>query len=242
METACIARSLGPHHMISKIAALALLVALASRVDAYYFHAEIAYQGPLAAIQYKVHPVDIQVPGNDALVMEGEMRINSTSMTLPYEQYGYKNVRMYVKDAESGAELAFLSVFAFPPNTPTPQFDCAKTDEFRQEGPNTIVIHKAYICSNPVYYGRKGIPATTTTPTPAVSTTCLAAPTTTAPPQPTLPEPPLPVPTTTYTAPPVITCTPGYKGKKNGKGPNGACCSSTKDCKNKCVKGVCRAH
>jgi hypothetical protein len=29
---------------------------------------------------------------------------------------------------------------------------------------------------------------------------------------------------------------------KNGKGPNGACCSHSDDCKDTCVYGICRVH
>jgi hypothetical protein len=37
-------------------------------------------------------------------------------------------------------------------------------------------------------------------------------------------------------------CIPGYRGKRNGKGPNGACCSHSRDCKDTCVKNVCGVH
>lgn len=35
------------------------------------------------------------------------------------------------------------------------------------------------------------------------------------------------------------TCILGYLGKRNGKGPNGACCTHSNDCLDTCVKGVC---
>ncbi|KAG0217549.1 hypothetical protein BGX31_000202, partial [Mortierella sp. GBA43] len=50
---------------------------------------------------------------------------------------------------------------------------------------------------------------------------------------------------TSSTAPTVIpTTTPspggcfgGYLGKRNGEGPNGACCSHSDDCEDSCIKG-----
>ncbi|KAK3814055.1 MAG: hypothetical protein J3Q66DRAFT_402637 [Benniella sp.] len=37
-------------------------------------------------------------------------------------------------------------------------------------------------------------------------------------------------------------CLTGYEDKRNGKGPNGACCSHSDDCKDTCVKGICGVH
>ncbi|GAA5814307.1 hypothetical protein MFLAVUS_007801 [Mucor flavus] len=34
-------------------------------------------------------------------------------------------------------------------------------------------------------------------------------------------------------------CKAGYRGKRNGKGPNGACCSHSDDCLDTCVSGIC---
>ncbi|GAA5814306.1 hypothetical protein MFLAVUS_007800 [Mucor flavus] len=45
--------------------------------------------------------------------------------------------------------------------------------------------------------------------------------------------------TTTKPGNPAPTCTSGYKGKGNGKGPTNACCSSSNDCNDSCVKGFC---
>ncbi|KAG2229952.1 hypothetical protein INT48_003497 [Thamnidium elegans] len=48
--------------------------------------------------------------------------------------------------------------------------------------------------------------------------------------------------TTTKTSQPTATnapCKSGYRGKRNGKGPNGACCSHSDDCLDTCVSGIC---
>ncbi|ORE02472.1 hypothetical protein BCV72DRAFT_297726 [Rhizopus microsporus var. microsporus] len=34
-------------------------------------------------------------------------------------------------------------------------------------------------------------------------------------------------------------CKSGYRGKRNGKGPEGACCSHSDDCQESCIKGKC---
>ncbi|KAG0054568.1 hypothetical protein BGZ83_010973 [Gryganskiella cystojenkinii] len=47
---------------------------------------------------------------------------------------------------------------------------------------------------------------------------------------------------TVTTAAPKPTCTSGYRGKKTGKGPTRACCSSSDDCQDTCFKGVCGVH
>ncbi|KAF9900346.1 hypothetical protein EC991_007465 [Linnemannia zychae] len=73
------------------------------------------------------------------------------------------------------------------------------------------------------------VPATTiptTTDTPAVTET----PTTTA------------KPTTTVKPTPTPSCLPGYRGKRTGKGPIGACCSHSDDCIESCVKNVCKVY
>ncbi|KAI8970310.1 hypothetical protein BDF20DRAFT_826256 [Mycotypha africana] len=36
-------------------------------------------------------------------------------------------------------------------------------------------------------------------------------------------------------------CQPGFRGKKNGRGPEGACCSHSDDCQESCIKGKCNA-
>ncbi|KAK3807198.1 MAG: hypothetical protein J3Q66DRAFT_356944 [Benniella sp.] len=108
---------------------------------------------------------------------------------------------------------------------------------------------RVYSCANSDFNGKKGVPvtppSTTTTATPVPTTTCpvvtVTVPvtvTTTNPPKPTT-TPPKP---TTTPPKPSPTCLAGYKGKRNGKGPNGACCSHSDDCKDTCVKGVCGVH
>ena len=74
----------------------------------------------------------------------------------------------------------------------------------------------------------KALSTTTTTSTTTTSTTTTVVPTTTT----------TKTSTTATTALPT-NCTSGIKGKKSGDGYNGDCCSSSDDCINACVKGVC---
>ncbi|KAI9281513.1 hypothetical protein BY458DRAFT_574888 [Sporodiniella umbellata] len=73
---------------------------------------------------------------------------------------------------------------------------------------------------------------TTTTTKAATTTTTKAATTTTK------------ADTTTTKADTTTTkgaCQAGYRGKKNGKGPEGACCSKSSDCQESCIQGKCNA-
>ncbi|KAK3814057.1 MAG: hypothetical protein J3Q66DRAFT_441737 [Benniella sp.] len=216
--------------MVSKIVALTLLAALASHVHAYYFHAEIAYQGQgssATTVQYKIHPVDPQIPSNDLIVREGEMRVD-TAQNLDFSEYGYSKIAVTMKQSSPEPELAYLY-----PGKPA-AFMCTKMDEFQ----NTDTIRKVYSCHHSVYYGVKGIPPpTTTTPAPVPTTTCPAV-TVTVPVTVTTTNP-LPQ-TTTMPPKPSPTCAAGFIGKRNGKGTEGACCSHSNDCRDTCVKGICR--
>ncbi|CAO3610744.1 unnamed protein product [Mucor hiemalis] len=40
-------------------------------------------------------------------------------------------------------------------------------------------------------------------------------------------------------APTSVVCKAGFRGKKNGRGPKDACCSSSDDCQESCVSGAC---
>ncbi|KAK3814058.1 MAG: hypothetical protein J3Q66DRAFT_345522 [Benniella sp.] len=222
--------------MVSKFVALTLLAALASHVHAYYFHAEIAYQGQgssATTIQYKIHPVDPQISSNDLIVREGEMRPYLGTI-LDFSEYGYGHIVVIMKQPSPEPELDFLH-----PRKPA-VFMCTKMDEFQ----NTDTIRKVYKCQDPAYYGVKGIsPPTTTTPAPVPTTTCPAV-TVTVPVTITVPvtlTTTNPLPQTTNTPPkPSPTCAAGFIGKRNGKGPDGACCSHSNDCRDTCVKGICR--
>lgn len=45
--------------------------------------------------------------------------------------------------------------------------------------------------------------------------------------------------TTSKPTPTDAPCKSGYRGKRNGKGPNGTCCSHSDDCLDTCVSGTC---
>ena len=255
--------------MVSKFFALTLVATVASQVNAYYFHAETFYQssGEETSLFYNVHPVDIQIPGNtEAVVAWGGIVLddNPYTVTILFKKHGYENV--YLDMDHSTQELTALN--AMDGEKKKAVFSCVKMDEFLTEGLyNREVTKKVYSCGNRAYFGRKGIPVvpttttravpTTTTTTVAVSTTTLppvvtttttnvvtttAVPTTTTTTATTIVTSVAtePIITTTTLAPkPTPTCLAGYRGKRNGKGPNDACCSHSDDCKDTCVKGVC---
>ncbi|KAK3806687.1 MAG: hypothetical protein J3Q66DRAFT_421377 [Benniella sp.] len=222
--------------MVSKIVCLSLLAALASTINAYYWHVEIYYDDATqTGARYKIHPVDVQVPGSEALVRE-----NDITEYAEFRPDGYDDISMYTTSSASGLELDPLlgsdSITAIP---------CTKMDEFKKDG----IMRKVYECTHSSIIGKKGNPRpppVTTTPAPVPTTTCpvvtVTVPvtvattnppqTTTNPPKPTTTTPPIPSPT----------CTAGYKGKKNGKGPDGACCSRSDDCRDTCVKGICKDY
>ncbi|KAF9365913.1 hypothetical protein BGX34_007589 [Mortierella sp. NVP85] len=228
--------------MVSKLVGLSLLAALACHVNAYTWYAHLVYKGTgdsLTATKFKIHPVDVQIPGNDqALIWEGD--INDPPLYPPYDQFGYAKVDL----GEYGQELEALSTTRAPRLV---HFPCTKIEQFEQQGPSdTIFTWKVYSCANSDYDGKEGIrvpPPTTTTAVPVTTTSCPAVTvtvpvtvTTTNPPKPTT-TPPKP---TTTPPKPSPTCLAGYRGKGNGKGPDGVCCSHSDDCKDTCVKGICR--
>ncbi|KAF9365142.1 hypothetical protein BGX34_011271, partial [Mortierella sp. NVP85] len=220
--------------MVSKIVCLSLLAALASTVNAYTYYAHIILddaQFPEGTI--KIHPIDVLLPDNDeAIVMEyvfpGGPHPDQLSR---FSQHNYEKVVPDFLMEGSGYELKNLQV----PGSSI-KFSCQKIEEFTQQK-----TWKVYDCGNTDYYGKKGIPVSrpTTTVPPVVTPTCpivtVTVPVTVATTNPPKPTTTPPKPTTTPPKP-TPTCLPGYKGKRNGKGPNGACCSHSDDCKDTCVK------
>ncbi|KAK3816287.1 MAG: hypothetical protein J3Q66DRAFT_369861 [Benniella sp.] len=257
--------------MVSKFFALTLVAAVVSQVNAYYYHAETFYQpfGEETSLFYNVHPVDIQIPENtEAVGAAGGIVLNETraTVTILFQKHGYEDVLLNMDHSKE--ELVTLN--AMDGEKEKAVFPCVKMDEIEEFGfYNQVVTRKVYSCGNRAYFGRKGIPVpapttravptttttvavpTTTTPPPAVVTTTTTnvvtttnVPTTTTIVTSVATEPITTTTTTTTTlAPqPTPTCLAGYRGKRNGKGPNGACCSHSDDCKDTCVKGVCGVH
>ncbi|KAG0286385.1 hypothetical protein BGZ96_009488 [Linnemannia gamsii] len=123
-----------------------------------------------------------------------------------------------------------------PPNTPKDQM------------PYDFPDHWLYVCIAPElfrnYTGPIAVP-TTVVPTTVVTTslptttaqtiepTTTFQPTTSA----TTVAPTTSVKPTTAVQP---SCAPGYRGKRTGRGPNGACCSHSDDCIESCVQGACK--
>ncbi|KAI8071377.1 hypothetical protein BC940DRAFT_294307 [Gongronella butleri] len=121
-----------------------------------------------------------------------------------------------------------------------------------QEFPNGFQNHWQFVCFDKRIFRDVGasLPttvATSTTTSSATTTATITASTTTT----TTTTTPSASPTTTKTTTtttktttktPTPTCIAGYKGKLNGQGPNGACCSSSDDCKETCVKGICKLY
>ncbi|KAK3807245.1 MAG: hypothetical protein J3Q66DRAFT_357052 [Benniella sp.] len=228
--------------MVSKIVCLSLLAALASTVNAYYWHVEIYYQtSTLTGTRYKIRPIDLQVPGSVVLVKEGDI-----SQTADFYLDAYDEIKLSTTPTASGLELNPLEGVQKMLMETIP---CTKMDEFQQNDITT----KVYDCTHPDIIGKKGLNRplpTTTTPAPVPTTTCPAVTVTvpvtvatTNPPQTTTnpPKPTTTPPKSTTTPPkPTPTCLSGYRGKRNGKGPDGACCSDSDDCKDTCVKGICR--
>ncbi|KAK3821100.1 MAG: hypothetical protein J3Q66DRAFT_386020 [Benniella sp.] len=230
--------------MVSKIAALTLLAAIASHINAFYFHVEIGSAAGLNAINYKIYPVDPQIPGNDvALVKKGVTNPSPTGRVfVSFYKYEYEDLNMIVNPGPELDRLAVLDSAALESTI----FTCVKMDEFQQkdELSGIPLTWKVYECQSSDYYGKKGKPVnpptTTTTAAPVATTNCPAVTVTvpvTVPVTPTTTNPPR---TTTNSPKPSPTCLAGYKGRGNGKGPDGACCSHSDDCKDTCVKGICR--
>ncbi|KAF9346926.1 hypothetical protein BGX34_003522 [Mortierella sp. NVP85] len=229
--------------MVSKFFALTLMAAIAGQVNAYYWHVETFYQRVSdkdTALFIHVHPVDIQIPGNTEAVVAW------TSIILDDNPYTELIALLAMDDKQQKKAV----------------FSCVKMDEaYMEESHNWMVNKKVYSCGNRAYFGRKGIPvpttttvavATTTLPPAIVTTTTTHVVTTTAVPTTTTTTTTTtiattivtsfatePITTSTPVPQPTPTCLAGYRGKRNGKGPNGACCSHSDDCKDTCVKGVC---
>ena len=245
--------------MVSKLVTLSLLAALASSVNAYYWHVETVFgHAGMAYIDYKIHPVDIQFPQNDAVVDKGGLILKEPailSMTINYSVYGYEDINMSF-DLEK-EELVALRAMEGQKEKAT--FPCVQMDEVSEAGDYwETVKRKVYSCGNPAYYGVKGRPKPVTTTLAVPTTTTTTAVTTTTPPPavvtttttttnvPTTTTTTIvtsvttePITTTTLAPKPTPTCLTGYRGKRNGKGPNGACCSHSDDCVDTCVKGIC---
>ncbi|KAK3816288.1 MAG: hypothetical protein J3Q66DRAFT_401452 [Benniella sp.] len=231
--------------MVSKLVTLSLLAALASNVNAYYWHVETVFgHAGGAYIDYKIHPVDIQFPENDAVVDKGGIPLNepaNLSLTLGYSAYGYEDINMSF-DLEK-EELIALRAMDGQKEKAT--FPCVQMDEVLEKGDYwETVKRKVYSCGNPAYYGVKGKPKPTTTTlavptkTTVVTTTTTKVPTTT-----TIVNAVAVDPINNAIAPRAYpSCFPGYGGKRNGKGPNGACCSHSDDCKDTCFNGICGVH
>ncbi|KAF9540647.1 hypothetical protein EC957_003932 [Mortierella hygrophila] len=125
-----------------------------------------------------------------------------------------------------------------PPNTPEEQL------------PFRFPNHWLYVCISSELFRNRTEPivvpttiATTSLPTTTVQTvqpTTIIQSTTTALPV-TAVSPTASVNPTT-TAQPTLSCLPGFRGKRTGRGPNGACCSHSDDCFESCVKGVCKVY
>jgi len=232
------------HKMVSKIVGLTLLAALASTVSAYTYYAHLVLPDPTALNSVvKVHIVDDQVPGNnEAVFMEyrfpGYPDFDQYSS---FKKYGYTQIEASIIFRDSEVELNRLT----EPNMFT-MFSCQRIDRFTQPGPcNSTLTWKVYSCENKNFYDKKGIPAPPpTTSTPVVPLVPCPTTTTNPPPQTTTTNPPKPTTTppkpTTTPPKPTPTCLAGYNGKGNGKGPDGACCSKSGDCKDTCVQGICR--
>ncbi|KAF9345617.1 hypothetical protein BGX34_004599, partial [Mortierella sp. NVP85] len=157
--------------MVSRIFALMLLAAVVSNVHAYYFYAEVAFHESINGLRYKIHPVDIQVPGNDkALLQEGGIAFDygGESMILGYKKYGYEDINMGL-DRANGELTSFRALDIYFKEKAV--FPCVKMDEHEEVGLySEIVTRKVYTCASPAYYGRKGNPVPSPT-TPAVTRT-----------------------------------------------------------------------
>ncbi|KAF9350060.1 hypothetical protein BGX34_001427 [Mortierella sp. NVP85] len=234
--------------MVSKIVGLSLLVALASTVNAYTWLVHYAYDDSASPryFKWKVHPVDVQIPGNDALVWTYESGA-PPSFNPPFGQYGYGIVNV-VLVSPSVRELAQLYVIG---SNPAIDFPCTKIEEFvklGQPGPNNTILNLTNKGTPAFPTTTPPVPTTTTCPVvtvtvPVTPTTTNPPPTTTTPPQSTTTPPQsttTPPKPTTSPPKPSPTCLAGYKGKKNGKGLDGACCSSSDDCRDTCVQDICR--
>jgi len=218
--------------MVSKLVTLSLLAALASSVNAYYWHVETVFgHNGGAYIDYKIHPVDIQFPENDAVVDKGGFPLKepaNLSMTINYSVYGYEDINMSF-DLEK-EELVALRAMEGQKEKAT--FPCVQMDEVSEAGDYwETVKRKVYSCGNPAYYGVKGRPKPVTT-TLAVPTTTTVVAT-----KPMAVAAALPL-----TSPSYPYCIGGYKDERNGEGPDGACCSHSDDCEDTCVKGICGVH
>ncbi|KAF9350061.1 hypothetical protein BGX34_001428 [Mortierella sp. NVP85] len=227
--------------MVSKSAGLTLLAVLASTVNAYSWYGHIHFTtNNYSDLKYQIHPVDVQVPGNDrALVLNGDLM--TVPELPPWNKTGYGNIGFSFGFYQSKPELIRI----YDNSAQFYNFPCTKIEEFVVPETSTTnsTTWKVYSCKNPEFDGRKGIPVsgpTTTTPPvatatatatscPAVTVTVPVTVATTNPPQ-TTTSPPKPSPT----------CLAGYEGKKNGKGLDGACCSSSDDCRDTCVQGICK--
>ncbi|KAF9344045.1 hypothetical protein BGX34_006050, partial [Mortierella sp. NVP85] len=170
--------------MVSKLVTLSLLAALACNVNAYYWHVETVFNhAGGASIGYKIHPVDIQFPQNNAVVDIGGFPLKepaNLSLTLGYSEYGYEDINMSF-DLQKEELIALR---AMDGQKEKALFPCIQMDEVLEEGYYwETVKRKVYSCGNPAYYGIKGKPKpTTTTLAVPTTTTTIAVTTTTTPP------------------------------------------------------------
>ncbi|KAF9116834.1 hypothetical protein BGW39_002573, partial [Mortierella sp. 14UC] len=118
-----------------------------------------------------------------------------------------------------------------PPNTPEEQL------------PYSFLNHWVYVCIAPELFRNRTepivVPTTiVTTPLPTTTVPTIVQPTITI--QPTTTALPVTAVSPTASAKPSPSCLSGYRGRRTGRGPNGACCSHSDDCIESCVKGVCK--
>ncbi|KAG0220509.1 hypothetical protein B0O80DRAFT_497098 [Mortierella sp. GBAus27b] len=191
------------------------------------------------------------------------------TMIINFNRGGYANVSMVLNRADDELVALKNMVGLFPVEKSqfpcTKMDEVTEYDDFYRRD----FVRKFYTCSHPDLYGVKGVVFNppgqpTTTPTTTIPTTTIITtiPTTTSassvnptssasssssfsggifpPVEPTTTDFTSWYPTTTTAPPkPTSSCLAGYKGKKNGKGPNNACCSHSDDCKETCIQGVC---
>jgi len=145
---------------------------------------------------------------------------DSTSWNYPFAMTSYA----------CGADFLYGQVGTFPAAVPTTTTTTAAAVVIATATTTTTaaLVSSAAVTSAQAITTAAG-PTTTTTTTTA--TTLPVKPTTTT----STTKATKPAPTTT-------TCKGGYVGTKIGKGPKGACCRTSADCNDTCVKGICGVH
>ena len=247
---------------------LALVGQLAS---AYYFQLEIGGMTS-DIVRMCLTPVDYKnIEATQALrdcsgFMLRDVDSQSVFIGFPKGDYGY--VIPVLDDGTSDSKVSKLLMSADKKEN-RKEIPCVKVDQYwENEYWNHPFLMTSYVCGAEFLYEKVGtFPViTTTTNAPAVTsavpttnTLAVVSPTattdapvvaspTTATVATTLPvKPTATTATTTATTKaakpsPSTTCKGGFVGTKTGKGPNGACCRSSDDCNDTCVKGICGVH